>query len=74
MKRSFDVASPGLTAHSCTHLIALSRGVHSYTAEVMIYAFIKMHSDDFLNEFIDGIMKSTFEHAKQALPGGGTMK
>lgn len=74
MKRSYDVADGGVTAHSCTHLIALSRGVHSYNADLMVAAFIKMHSDEFLVDFINGIMKSTFERAKQALPGGGNMK
>ena len=74
MKRSFDVADGGVTAHSCVHLLALSRGVHSYNADLMVSAFISMHSDEFLYKFIKGIMKSTFEHAKQALPGGGTMK
>lgn len=74
MKTEFDVADGGVTAHSCAHLLALSRGVHSHKADLMVYAFIKMHTDEFLYEFIHEIMKSTFEHAKLALPGGGTMK
>lgn len=74
MKTEFDVADKGITAHSCVHLLALSRGVHSDKADLLVYAFTKMHSDEFLYEFIHGIMKSTFEHAKRALPGGDTMK
>lgn len=74
MKRSFDVADGGVTAHSCVQLIALSRGIHSYDADLLVSAFIKMHSDEFLYKFIKGIMESTYKRAKQALPGGGTMK
>lgn len=73
MKTEFDVASKGVTAHSCMHLLALSRGVHSYDADLLVHAFIKMHSDDYLRKFIHGIMKSTFEHAKQVLQGGDIM-
>lgn len=74
MKRKFDVADPGLTACSCTYLIALSKGMHSYTADVIIHTFVKMHSDEFLIRFINGIMESTYKRAKRALPGGDTMK
>lgn len=74
MKSKFDVADGGVTAHSCVQLIALSRGIHSYDADLLVSAFINMHSDDFLYKFIKGIMKSTYKRAQQALPGGGNMK
>ena len=73
MKTEFDVADKGVTAHSCMLLLALSRGVHSHDADLLVHLFIKTHSDDFLREFIHGIMKSTFEHAKQVLQGGDNM-
>ena len=70
MKSKFDVADEGVTAYSCVQLIALSRGIHSDDADLLVSAFINMHSDDFLYKFIKGIMKSTYKHTKQALPGG----
>lgn len=71
MKRKFDVADKGLTAHSCMKLIALRRGVHSLMADMMINSFIHMHSDEFILQMIDGIMDSVYKHAK--LAGGDTM-
>ena len=75
MKSEFDVADKGITAHSCAYLIALSKGVHSHKANLIVYLFFReMHSYDYLVEYVNGIMKSVYNHAKQALPGGGNMK
>ena len=74
MKRPFDVTNKYLTAYSCMHLIALSRGLHSDKAELMVYYLVKMYSNEQMFKIVNGIMKSTFKHAQQALPGGGNMK
>lgn len=74
MKRKYDVTNKYLTTCSCMNLIALSRGLHSNKAELMVYYLVKMYSDERMFKIVNGIMKSTFEHAKQALPGGGNMK
>lgn len=74
MKRQFDVTNKYLTTHSCMYLIALSYGVHSHLAKLMVHRRVIMYSNAEIYEMVNGIMKSTFEHAKRALPGGGTMK
>ena len=66
-RRRYNISSPSLSAYSCMCLIALSRNVHSDMADYLIYLYSESVPTVHLYRVIQGILKSTYAHAKDAL-------
>ena len=66
-RRRYNISGEYLSAYSCMCLIALSRNVHSDMADYLIYQFVESFPPAYICKVVQGILKSTFAHAKDAL-------